>query len=130
MGKTVFDGFPRFYCTKNPGFRKKSRNHPTSNGHNFFVCEPILIIFGYLVRYMLALSNYDVFAEFLKNRACTIARSKSQFCENRIHSPTHRNYQITSKNSRRNNAVKFEFRVEILFYIAKINVLTYNIRCL
>ena len=66
-----------------------SQTSPTSNGHNFFVYEAILIIFGYLVKYMLALSNYAVFAEFRENRARAIARSKSQFCENRIHSPTY-----------------------------------------
>ena len=43
---------------------------------------------------------------------------------------THRNSQITSKNSNRNNTAKFEFRVEILSCIAKITVLTCISWCL
>ena len=65
------------YSEKTQEAQKKCILDPTLNNHNFFVREPILIIFGALISYARDLFISDHFQHIRKNEAYLSARSIS-----------------------------------------------------
>ena len=91
---TTLGWFWWFFSTKDPGFPDFSSKPPTLKRHNFFVREPILIIFGALISYAWDLFISEVFYEIQKILLSLATCPTSRFLKNRIHSPNKEGFFI------------------------------------